>query len=91
LADIIYAIIAFACGISSQPIESVCVASCPHDGCEIALHTKRNRRSLIALTSDFLGIFTAWFCVPFAVGLVVFPMMMDFFADRIFPEQLKKD
>jgi len=29
--------------------------------------------------------------VPFDVGLVVFPMMMDFFADRIFPEQLKKD
>jgi len=34
-------------------------------------------------------MFTAWFCVPAALLMVTFPMMMYFFANRIFPEQKK--
>jgi hypothetical protein len=91
LAVSLYAFIAFACGVSSNLLRRCASHHAPHHECEIAPHRKRNRRSLIAITSYFLAIFTAWFCVPIAVAMVIFPMMMYFFADRIFPEQFKKD
>ena len=91
LAVSLYAFIAFACGVSSNLLRQCATHHAPHDPCEIALHAKRNRRSLIALTSYFLGIFTAWVFVPLAIAMVAFPMMMYFFADRIFPEQSKRE
>jgi len=90
LAVSLYALIAFACGVSSNLLRQCATQHAPQDPCAIALHTKRNRRSLIVLSSYFLAIFTAWIFVPLAIVMVAFPMMMYFFADRIFPEQSKR-
>ena len=87
LAVSLYAFIAFACGVSSKFLRECVSDQSSHDDAEMALHAKRNRRSLIAITSYFLGIPIAWICVPLAIAMVVFPMMMYFFADRIFPEK----
>jgi len=89
LAVSLYAFVAFACGISSNLLRRCVAHHAPADPGEIALHHKRNRRSVIAITSYFLSIFVAWFCVPVALLMVTFPMMMYFFANRIFPEQKK--
>lgn len=90
LAVSLYAFIAFACGVSSNLLRRCVSSLAPHDDKEIALHARRNRRSMIAIMSYFLGIVTAWICVPLALAMVAFPMMMYFFADRIFPEQVKR-
>lgn len=89
LALSFYAFVAFACGISSNLLRRCVAHHAPADPGEIALHHKRNRRSVIALTSYFLSMYAAWFCVPAALLMVTFPMMMYFFANRIFPEQKK--
>jgi uncharacterized membrane protein len=86
----LYAFIAFACGISSNLLRQCVAAQVPSNPCETVLHGKRNRRSLVAISCYFFGIFAAWVFVPIAIVLVVFPMMMYFFADRIFPEPRNK-
>jgi len=91
LAVSLYSFIAFACGVSSNLLRQCVSHQAPHDDLELALHAKRNRRSLIAISCYFLGALSAWLFVPLAIGMVALPMMMYFFADQIFPEQLKRD
>jgi uncharacterized membrane protein len=91
LAVSLYAFIAFACGVSSNLLRQAVSHHASKDSSENTLHVRRNRRSKIALSCYFAGIFIAWFYVPLAITMVVFPMMMYFFADRIFPEQVKRD
>ncbi len=83
----LYAGVTLICGISSNLLRREVERHIPGDHDHHQHHLRRNRRSRIALSCYFAGVLMAWVSIPMAIILVIFPMMMYLFADRIFPEQ----
>ena len=86
----LYACVTLICGISSNLLRREVERHIPQDHDHHLHHLRRNRRSMIALSCYFGGVVIAWVSIPVAILLVIFPMMMYLFADKIFPEQKMK-
>ena len=87
----LYAGVALVCGVSSNLLRREVERHIPDEHDHHQHHLRRNRRSLVALSCYFAAVLVAWVSIPMAIILVIFPMMMYLFADRIFPEQKRGD